>query len=144
MIYKTKNRTALLDYLKTLGGKAFTVADLRAHFEAQGRPISTATLYHHVNELVKEGLLRKYIVDEHSAVCYEYIGDDPTDTSFTHFKCQQCGNLYRIKCEKIEEINEHIEKEHSFVVNSTRIVIYGVCAKCRKQGAVIEQPKSLH
>ena len=68
MKYNTKQKRALLDYLETVRGRHITVAEIRAHFEAQGSPIGTTTLYRQMDEMVREGVLRKYIVDENSAV----------------------------------------------------------------------------
>jgi len=134
MKYRTKQRAALLNFLETARGKHITVADIRAHFEAQGQPIGTTTVYRQVDELVREGVLRKYIVDENSAACFEYTGDQPTGAPFVHCKCQQCGRLLHIQCGQFEEMQKHIEGEHAFAVDPCRTVLYGLCAQCREDG----------
>ena len=92
MKYNTKHKKALLEYLETARGRHITVAEIRAHFEAQGNPIGTTTLYRQIDELVREGLLHKYIVDENSAACYEYTGDKPSREPIVHCKCEGCGS----------------------------------------------------
>ena len=131
MKYKTKQRTALLDYLETRRGEHITVADIRAHFEALGQPIGTTTLYRQTDALVREGLLRKYIVDENSAACFEYTGEQPTAETFVHCKCESCGKLVHIRCGQFEEMRRHISADHDFAVDAHRTVIYGLCADCR-------------
>ena len=108
-----------------------TVADIRAHFEAMGRPIGTTTLYRQTDELVREGLLRKYIVDENSAACFEYTGEQPAGEPLVHCKCEGCGKLLHIRCGQFEEMQRHISADHDFVVDSRRTVLYGLCDSCR-------------
>ena len=40
-------------------------------------------------KLVAEGVLQKYFIDEHSAACFEYSGDDcNAETPHFHLKCE--------------------------------------------------------
>ena len=59
MKYNTKQKKALLEYLETARGRHITVAEIHAHFEGQGEPIGTTTLYRQMDEMVREGVLRK-------------------------------------------------------------------------------------
>ena len=132
MKYNTKQKKALLDYLETARGRHVTVAEIRAHFEAQGCPIGTTTLYRQMDELVHEGVLRKYIVDENSAACYEYTGEEPSEEPIVHCKCEGCGKLLHIHCGQFASVQEHLSGGHGFAVNPRRTVLYGLCGKCRK------------
>ena len=114
MKYKTKQRVALLEYLEATRDKQITVADIRAHFEAQGEPIGTTTLYRQVEDLVREGVLRKYIVDENSAACFAYVGEQPTETPFVHCKCERCGRLLHIRCGQFEDMQKHISEARDY------------------------------
>ena len=131
MKYNTKQKKALLDYLETVRGRHITLAEIRAHFEAQGNPIGTTTLYRQIDELVREGVLHKYIVDENSAACYEYTGEEPSGEPIVHCKCEGCGKLLHIRCGQFESVREHLSGEHDFVVDPRRTVLYGLCGKCR-------------
>lgn len=131
MKYKTKQKEALLDFLETRRGEHITVAEIRAHFESQRQPIGTTTLYRQVDELVREGVLRKYVVDESSAACFEYTGEHPTEEPLVHCKCERCGKLLHIRCGQFTEMQRHISADHDFSVNPQRTVIYGLCADCR-------------
>ena len=131
MKYNTKHKKALLEYLETARGRHITVAEIRAHFEAQGNPIGTTTLYRQIDELVREGALHKYIVDENSAACYEYTGEEPSGAPIVHCKCAGCGQLLHIRCGQFESVREHLSGEHDFVVDPRRTVLYGLCGKCR-------------
>ena len=131
MKYNTKQKRALLDYLETVRGRHITVAEIRAHFEAQGSPIGTTTLYRQMDEMVRAGVLRKYIVDENSAACYEYTGEAVSGEPIVHCKCEGCGKLLHIRCGQFESVREHLSGEHNFAVDPRRTVLYGLCEKCR-------------
>ena len=45
----------LLDYLKAIPGKHFTVAELRERFSRDNKPIGTATIYRQLEKFVEEG-----------------------------------------------------------------------------------------
>ena len=69
--YKTKQREALLSYLMTVPGEHVTAADVCSHFRERGASIGTATVYRHLESLVDEGLVGKYIIDGASPACFE-------------------------------------------------------------------------
>ncbi len=134
--YRTRQQDLLLSYLKEMQGTHFTAEDLRIHFEQSGTPLGTATLYRHLEKLVSDGLVNKYIIDEHSAACFEYIGDSCHEKApevHFHLKCEVCGILIHLECDELACISAHLQKEHGFTLNPLRTVFYGVCAKCAKK-----------
>ena len=137
MKYKTKQRQTLLAYLETVRGRHVTVGDMLAHFRAEGQRIGATTIYRQVEELVREGALRKYIVDENSPACYEYAGDGTGDA--VHCKCEGCGRLFHIRCEHFDAMRQHLAGDHDFAVNPTRTVLYGLCDHCRTEAPPSEE-----
>ena len=132
MKYNTKQKKALLDYLETARGRHITVAEIRSHFETQGHPIGTTTLYRQMDELVREGVLRKYIIDKSSPACFEYHGaaEGCRGPVCFHCLCERCGRLIHLKCEELEGIGAHLADKHGFSLNPSRTVFYGLCADC--------------
>lgn len=129
--YKTKQQELLFSYLREMQGKHFTAEDVRAHFEAKNISIGIATIYRQLEKLVAEGKIQKYFIDDHSAACFEYDGEN-CDASEQHFhlKCELCGRLIHLECEELEELGGHLKTEHGFVINPLRTVFYGVCTDC--------------
>ena len=129
--YKTRQQDLLFSYLKEMQGKHFTAEDVRSHFEAKNISIGIATIYRQLEKLVAEGKIQKYFIDDHSAACFEYAGEN-CDTSEQHFhlKCELCGRLIHLECEELEELGGHLKTEHGFVINPLRTVFYGVCTEC--------------
>ena len=61
-IYRTRAREELLNYLKTAPGKHFTAAEIKDYFDAENKPIGTATIYRQLEGFVEDGSVRKYIL----------------------------------------------------------------------------------
>ncbi|MBR1506617.1 MAG: transcriptional repressor [Eubacterium sp.] len=130
--YKTKQREELESYLKTIPEKHFTVQDICAHFREEGRNIGTTTVYRQLERLMEEGRVNKYILDESSSACFEYINTESKchHPSCYHMKCEKCGKLYHLDCHEIEDLTSHLKEHHGFTVDPFRTVFYGICAEC--------------
>ena len=131
-VYKTKQQDFLISYLHEMKGKHFTAEDVRTHFESKQISIGIATIYRQLEKLVADGTLQKYFIDEHSAACFEYSGENcKAEVPHFHLKCEQCGNLFHVECEEIQELSVHLQKEHGFAINPFRTVLYGICNACK-------------
>lgn len=134
--YKTKQREALLSYLMTVPGEHVTAADVCSHFRERGASIGTATVYRHLESLVDEGLVGKYIIDGASPACFEYLGAEHPhggDEICFHCKCEKCGKLIHLHCDELAGIGAHLAAHHGFAINPMRTVFYGVCDACREE-----------
>ena len=132
--YKTKQQDFLFSYLKEMKGRHFTAEEVREHFASKEISIGIATIYRQLEKLVAEGTIQKYFIDEHSAACFEYSGDDcSSETPHFHLKCEECGNLFHLECDDLEGLTKHLNNEHGFTLNPYRTVLYGICLNCRKK-----------
>lgn len=134
--YKTKQREALLSYLMTVPGEHVTAADVCSHFRERGASIGTATVYRHLESLVDEGLVSKYIIDGASPACFEYLGAEHPhgrDEICFHCKCEKCGTLIHLHCDELAGIGAHLAAHHGFAINPMRTVFYGICDACREE-----------
>lgn len=134
--YRTKQREELVSYLKSIPGRHFTAADIVRYFSGRGTAIGTATVYRQLERMVEEGLVNKYIIDESSSACFEYIA--PEENCYHprcyHCKCEKCGRLIHLECSEITELEEHLSEHHGFRIDPMRTVFYGICADCRGEG----------
>lgn len=134
MGYKTKQREYLLEFLQSCGGRHVTVAELVRHLQDSGTPVGTATVYRNLEQLVSEGLVRKYLLDEKSGACYQYMdGAVHLCQEHFHLKCTRCGRLFHVGCDYLNTLGEHLLEHHGFVVDHTKTVLYGTCAECSAQ-----------
>ena len=134
--YRTRHSEELIAYLQSIPGRHFTVSDVGDYFKGRGTPMGTTTIYRHLDRLVDEGLVNKYIIDATSPACFEYVGDAHTDTETVcfHCKCEQCGKLIHLHCFELEGIRAHLMAEHHFALNPLRTVFYGLCSECMEKG----------
>ena len=130
--YKTKQRERMIEYMEKNGHKHFTVADVCGYFKKNEIPVGTTTVYRQLDQLVNEGKVKKYIVEEGNSACFEYIGDLKLSKYpiCYHLKCEECGVLIHLECDEITEFENHITKHHGFKINPMRTTFYGLCEKC--------------
>lgn len=129
--YKTKQQDLLFSYLNQMKGKHFTAEDVRVHFIEKNISIGIATIYRQLEKLVAEGKIQKYFIDEHSAACFEYAGENcKLEEKHFHLKCEKCGKLIHLECDDLEQLSTHLKNEHGFTLNPYRTVLYGICGEC--------------
>ena len=129
--YKTRQQDLLLSFLKQTAGTHFTAEDVRRHFEKRETPLGSATIYRQLEKLVSDGRLVKYFIDEKSAACFEYTGEDSAkESAHFHIKCEKCGTLIHLDCEELDKLTTHLKSEHGITLNPLRTVFYGVCKSC--------------
>ncbi|MBP5254703.1 MAG: zinc ABC transporter substrate-binding protein [Lachnospiraceae bacterium] len=137
--YNTRQKEEIIEYLRTVPGQHFTVADVCADFRARGRHIGQTTVYRQLERMVDEGTVSKYMLDGNSAACFEYVGaeaDAEPENRF-HAKCEKCGRLIHLHCEELAGLRTHLGQAHGFLLNPMRTVFYGICENCRKAGLLL-------
>ena len=87
-----------------------------------------------MEQLVEEGIVRKYVLDGKSSACYQFLSGEPhACTEHFHLKCTQCGQLFHVSCDYLNQLGEHLLEHHGFVIDHTKTVLYGLCAACAKK-----------
>lgn len=133
MAYRTKQGEALTEYLRGIGSRHVSVAEIA---ESLPEHIGTATIYRQLEKLEQQGLVQKYVNDSGPA-CYQYVGDGAESCRrHFHLKCANCGALIHLDCEEMDRLSEHILREHGFRTDPLRTALYGTCARCLKKEAV--------
>lgn len=130
--YNTKQREKILEYLKCNRNKNITADDILTYFETSNEPIGKATVYRYLSNLVEEGIIKKYMLEERNCSCYQYIEGQHCDEHY-HLKCEKCDCIIHLECEEIEEIQEHILNEHNFKLDRNKTILYGICEKCQSK-----------
>ena len=137
--YKTKQRESVLNYIISQKNNHVTVNQICDHLSRSGTPVGVATVYRHLEHLVEEGLVQKYVLDNSSGACFQYVDRNENCTRHFHLKCERCSRLIHLECSRFEDLFRHISDEHRFAVDPFRTVIYGICADCQKQSMEDEQ-----
>lgn len=130
--YKTKQKEILIECLDSNKDIHMTAADISEHLKAKGHHLGMSTVYRQLDKLVAAGLVRKYIVDENSSACYQFIGNGGECSEHFHLKCNVCGKLLHTDCSFMKQIAQHMKENHDFEVDLSKSLLYGICGKCRK------------
>ena len=132
--YNTKQKERISELFQQQGDRHVTAGQISLYLQEQGTPVGMATIYRYLDQLVSEGIIRRYVLDGKSGACYQYVGDHP-DACREHFhlKCLACGKLFHVSCSYLNELNQHILEHHDFEVDHTKTVLYGYCSACRKK-----------
>ena len=125
--YNTKQKDLILSIIKKQTHE-FTIKDI---YNEVSDKTGLTTIYRLVDKLVLEGTLKKYISKD-NITYYQYLEKCDHDDHF-YLKCENCGELIHVDCSSINELSNHLLKEHSFMINKKNIVINGLCNNCRKK-----------
>ena len=130
MKYQTKNRETLISFLAGHPDAHFSIRELRDALSEEKKPIPQASLYRLLDELIEEGVVRKYLL-ENGASCFQYAGDHEAHLHF-HLVCQKCGKVIHLECDEVEKLVSHIEEEHGFRIDVSKVNLTGLCASCQE------------
>lgn len=129
MKYNTKNKIKVLTLLKENEDKHLTIEEMYILLK---KKVALASLYRIVDQLEKEGVVRKYIVDKNLSACFQYVGSGLEHSHF-HLICTKCGKLFHLECDSVNELLKHIEEHHNFKVDISKVNLYGICKECQEQ-----------
>ena len=124
MSYNTKQKDLILDIIKSKN-KEFTVKDI---YEDLDKKVGLTTIYRLIDKLILDGLITKNVSD--NITYYQYLEKCEHDNHF-YLKCEICKEVKHIDCDCINELYDHIKNEHKFNLNKEKIIINGICNKCR-------------
>jgi len=128
--YKTKQREAIIDYIASLEPSHVTAPQIVEHFKNEKLTIGRTTIYRLIDKLTEMGEIRKYTTDGVSGACYQYAGSVENCYAHLHLKCEGCGQLFHLECEKLQEIQQYVLSSYHFDINAQKTVLYGKCGNC--------------
>ena len=106
--YKTKQKEILLECLTENKNVHLTAADISQRLRDKGQSMGMSTVYRQLDKLVATGFVRKYIIDENSSACYQYVDRSGECCEHFHLKCNCCGKLIHTDCSLMKKIAEQI------------------------------------
>lgn len=120
----TRQRRAILAATEVLGHAS--IEELAKRVQKTLPSISLTTIYNNVQMLVKSGVLVEVPVSA-KRTAYEI-----TKQEHWHLVCRCCN---KIEDHEIEpgSLPETIGKQQGFLPERKQLVVYGVCASCRKR-----------
>ena len=134
--YQTKQKACVLAYLEAHPEQHITAAELVSALNRNGTPVGAATVYRQLERLEKQGLVRRYAMDDGSSACWQFGGEEAkagTCHAHFHLKCTECGVLIHLDCDHLAAITAHVQEDHGFMIDPARTTFYGLCRACAKQ-----------
>ena len=107
--YKTQQKDIILSIIKKQKNE-FTIKDIYKSIKDE---VGLTTIYRLLDKLVEEKILNKTISSDNTTY-YQYLEECSEDNHF-YLKCDKCGTLIHVDCDCIEELTNHIHKDHKCV-----------------------------
>ena len=127
MKYKTKQKEIIINIIEGINHE-FTIKDI---YNSLNNKVGLTTIYRVIDNLVNENYVNKRI-DKNNITYYDYLEKCDNENHF-FLKCNSCGNLTHVDCECINDLYNHINKNHKFKLNKENIIINGICNKCSER-----------
>lgn len=126
--YMTGPKKQILDFLIAHQNRHFTVEEiLDALPEGETKP-GKSTVYRQISRLLADGVIRRFESADSDSFVYQYAAGVNCEHHF-HLKCARCGKLIHMECDHLQQVKNHIFREHGFLIGGSS-VIYGICAAC--------------
>ncbi|HJD97578.1 Fur family transcriptional regulator [Mailhella massiliensis] len=90
--------------------------------------VGQVTVYRTLKLLCEAGIASAVNFEE-GMVRYEPVGMHHHD----HLVCEKCGRKIEFVNNAIESLQEKVCRVHDFIPTSHHMVLYGICAECRKK-----------
>ncbi|MCQ2548207.1 MAG: transcriptional repressor [Clostridia bacterium] len=134
MEYKTDNKNRILEFLKSNEDRALSVSDINEHLEKDGHKVNQTTIYRFLDKLEDQGKLIKFSASENGGKAkYQLAKLDEDCHEHLHLQCKICGKVEHFDCSFMDEIQDHIMKDHGFTMNCMDSIIYGTCRECMRK-----------
>ena len=91
-MYKTKQKTQLLDFFKNNTSKQFSINEI-INEVCKNEGSGKSTVYRQIAKLVNDGEVLRLYGDDAKSVVYQYTGEGTKCDEHFHLKCTDCGRL---------------------------------------------------
>lgn len=131
--YTTKIRTEILDYFRQNSSRTVSASDIMAYLSEKGVVANTTTVYRYLDKLCSENMILKYPDAGGEKAVYQYAGEEHHCAEHLHLKCVKCGRIFHLDCSFMEEVREHLLRDHAFHMQCSGDLLHGLCDDCWKK-----------
>lgn len=130
-MYRTNSRLRIMDFLKQNSDRVVSAPEIAEHLKTEGAPVNKTTIYRYLDKLESEGTVIRYADENGKHATFRLVDSAHHCAEHLHLKCISCGQVFHLDCGFMDEISEHMLKDHGFLIQCKNSVIYGYCAGCR-------------
>jgi Fur family ferric uptake transcriptional regulator len=132
--YHSQYKDWMMQYFSDHPDELFSAASVYEAMIQEGQQVNQATVYRNLDRLEHDGRIHSHRIHDHDEKYYQYLSPDHHCQTHLHLYCKSCGRVIHLDCAFMDEIREHLENEHGFVLDCTDSTLVGVCSECRKKG----------
>ena len=123
----TRQRDLILDAFLS-SDRHMSIEDLYLKLRAKHPNIGYATVYRTLKLFAESGIAREIQFGD-GQTRYEHINEGE---HHDHLVCTRCGTIIEFENEAIEQLQDEVASRHDFLIETHKLELYGICAKCRR------------
>lgn len=123
--YRTRQRKLVSAYLADNDGRYHSVDDVWAGISSQGTEVGRSTVYRCLEDMAATGFALK-ATSPGGEARYRIAGE----SVIGQLVCLGCGRALPLDCHMVNDFSAHVLEHHSFRIDPTRTVLYGLCGDC--------------
>lgn len=124
----TSQREAVLSVFIDNKGEHLTADEVYEKLSHKNSHISKATIYRSVELLKEMGFLSKISFGDGLE---RYEVRDAHTHQHHHLICNECGKVYEIEEDLLDDLEKFIEKRTGFKIMDHQLNFYGICPQCQ-------------
>ena len=123
----TRQRDIILDFFLS-SPRHMSIEELYRKIRDRHPGIGYATVCRTLKLFTRSGIAHEIHFGD-GQTRYEHIA---AGEHHDHLVCKGCGVIAEFENKTIEELQTAVADSHGFLINSHKLELYGLCAKCRK------------
>ena len=95
--------------------------------------VNTTTVYRYLDKLCAEHVVIKYPDLNSDKAVFQFAGEEKKCTDHLHLKCIRCGKVVHLDCDFMDELKEHLFRDHGFRLQCSGDMLHGICKDCENR-----------
>jgi Fur family ferric uptake transcriptional regulator len=121
----TRQREIILDAFLS-SDRHLSIEELYLKLRAKHPSIGYATVYRSLKLFAESGIAREMQFGD-GQTRYEQMTEGE---HHDHLVCTRCGSIIEFENQAIEQLQSEVARQHQFLVQTHKLELYGLCAKC--------------
>ncbi|WP_298439299.1 transcriptional repressor [Geobacter sp.] len=122
----TRQRDIILEAFLS-SDRHLSIEELYLKLRAKHPNIGYATVYRTLKLFAESGIAREMQFGD-GQTRYEHVGEGE---HHDHLVCTGCGAIIEFENETIETLQKEVAAAHGFLIQTHKLELYGLCARCR-------------
>ena len=123
------------DKVNKINNKISPIQDdyIEKYLKEMGIKVNTTTVYRYLDKLCAEHVVIKYPDLNSDKAVFQFAGEEKKCTDHLHLKCIRCGKVVHLDCDFMDELKEHLFRDHGFRLQCSGDMLHGICKDCENK-----------